>query len=103
MIVLSVIVIDTLSRIDDPMQIKLRRRDIRLTQHHMHLSAVMRLMIEQVRACHVCRLDHLAYLIIDVVERARPERASILAKNRSSRASSSTRAARRAANSSYRI
>ena len=51
------------------MQVERRRRDRRLAQHHVNLSAMVRLMIEEVAERHWRSLHVTLALIIDVGER----------------------------------
>ena len=50
------------------MQIERRRSDSRLTQHHMDLAAMVRLMVEKVRDRHNCRSQILRALVVRVRE-----------------------------------
>jgi hypothetical protein len=61
-------------RIDDAVQVERWRGYWRLTKHQMDLPSMVRLVIEQMTACHVRRLHVIFALIIRVSERPAPKR-----------------------------
>jgi hypothetical protein len=63
-----------LLRIEDAVQIKGRRCHCRLTQHHVDLPPMVRLVVEQVTAGDVRRFDIVFTLIVGVCERPAPKR-----------------------------
>jgi len=60
-------------RIDNAVQVKRWRRHRGLTRHRVDLPAVVRLVIEQMTACHVRRLHVVFALSIRVSERPAPK------------------------------
>lgn len=60
-------------RIDDPVQVECWRPNRGLTQHNVHLPAMVRLVVEQMTAGHVRRLHVVFALIIRVSERPAPK------------------------------
>jgi hypothetical protein len=60
-------------RIDDAVQVERWRRNRGLTQHHVDLPSMVRLMIEQMTACHVGCLHVVLTLVIRVRERLAPK------------------------------
>lgn len=55
------------------MKIQRWRPDRRLAQHHMNLPAMVRLMVKQVRACHVRSFNVVSALIVRIRERPAPK------------------------------
>jgi hypothetical protein len=60
-------------RIDDAVQVERWRRHRSLTQHHVDLPSMVRLVIEQMTACHVRCLNVVFALTIRVSERPAPK------------------------------
>lgn len=60
-------------RIDDPVQVESGRGHLGLAQHNVNLPAVVRLVIEQMAARNLRRLDVVLALIVRVLERAIPK------------------------------
>jgi hypothetical protein len=56
------------------MQVEGRRRHLGLTQHHVNLPSMVRLVIEQMTACHVHPVSVVFALIIRVRERPDPKK-----------------------------
>jgi len=61
-------------RIEYAVQVEGRRRRRGLTQHHMDLRSMVRLMVEQMAACHVRGLNVVFALVVRIGKRAVPER-----------------------------
>ena len=69
-------------RIEYAMQVEGRRRRRGLTQHHMDLRSMVRLMVEQMAACNMRGFHVVFALVVRIGKRTDPERGIEIAEER---------------------